>query len=984
MVVAEAATAAAEAGGSLSPKRTASQAIELPDLSPTENHSPPPFDQYLNAKNRVRIASDTKCSTYFIGGVQIHFPFAPYPSQLGMMNHMIRALNGSHNTMIESPTGSGKSLALLCAALGWRRHFAAKVTQSKASVVRIIRKFAEHNPLPDFCGPDMSPDAISKPLAEKESFQGKPGPGNSVKTDQPEPDVKPQLELNSDDNDDFVESSRRYIPYSKPTIGTAKSDTFCHPAGDDKSDLKGSLQNISQARDHNRRLGVALSDMSQTTKHILDIAKMRIPPGLDANDVSILEDYRDNYGQSTGIPRIYFGSRTHKQVSQLVDELRKKTPYRVPMAVLGSRKQMCIHGKARKAASVDEMCSELRDSNTCGPFARFRKLMGAGSLSQGGEHEIWDIEDLVKLGRQRAACPYYASRDMAGAADLIFCPYNYILDPSVREAAGISLANNVIILDEAHNIEGAARDAASKEITDIQLGILISECDKMASMSVLPDKHMRISRMAASVCYWLQNEDNTYEFRDYESQTCVWPKPDSSLVSVLAQLGFTPHLVRQLESDFNAIEAYIKELPKAKDPTNRLGGIIQPETDHVSEKHSLHLSGPSMRLVGELLRVLKCILLDGGLYESDYKVAIIRAPNPMRNRKGFRNSRQSRGGDTSEAPYFVNTLAFWAMSPAIVFAEISKLSRTIVLTSGTLSPLDSYASELRTVFKSTLEANHVVEPCRFKAMCIKTGPSGGLLEGKYKNADMLTFQDDLGQAIASIAAHCPDGMLVFVTSYSLLNKLLARWTVTGDLARIEEYKEVFTEGQGSSKEEFDELLNSYRTLMRKEPDSKTPLERGAIMFAVYRGKVSEGIDFSDHMCRTIINIGIPYPAFKDVKVILKREYNDLHCTPSQQESVSGQTLSGSQWYDIQAFRAINQALGRCLRHKMDWGAIIMLESRFSYSCNVSQLSKWIRNHVRVYDGFSDAQDELESFYDTRIQEDKASSNNVVHSLVDDE
>ncbi|KAJ2524557.1 hypothetical protein GGI11_000727 [Coemansia sp. RSA 2049] len=984
MVVAEAATATAEAGDSQSPKRTASQAIELPDLSPTENHSPPPFNQYLNAKNRVRIAPDTKCSTYFIGGVQIHFPFAPYPSQLGMMNHMIRALNGSHNTMIESPTGSGKSLALLCAALGWRRHFAAKVNQSKASVVRIIRKFAEHNPLPDFCGQDMSPDAISKPLAEKESLQGKPGPDSSVETNQSEPDVKPQLEIKSDDSEDFVESSRRYIPYSKPTIGTAKSDTFRPLTSEDKSDLKGLSQKISQAKDHSRRLGVALSDMSQTTKHILDIAKMRIPPGLDANDVSILEDYRNNYGQSTGIPRIYFGSRTHKQVSQLVDELRKKTPYRVPMAVLGSRKQMCIHGKARKAASVDEMCSELRDSNTCGPFARFRQLMGAGSLSQGGEHEIWDIEDLVKLGRQRAACPYYASRDMAGAADLIFCPYNYILDPSVREAAGISLANNVIILDEAHNIEGAARDAASKEITDIQLGILISECDKMASMSVLPDKHMRISRMAASVCYWLQNEDNTYEFRDYESQTCVWPKPDSSLVSVLAQLGFTPHLVRQLESDFNAIEAYIKELPKAKDPTNRLGGIIQPETDHVSEKPSLHLSGPSMRLIGELLRVLKCILLDGGLYESDYKVAIIRAPNPMRNRKGFRNSRQSRGGDTSEAPYFVNTLAFWAMSPAVVFAEISKLSRTIVLTSGTLSPLDSYASELRTVFKSTLEANHVVEPCRFKAMCIKTGPSGGLLEGKYKNADMLTFQDDLGQAIASIAAHCPDGMLVFVTSYSLLNKLLARWTVTGDLARIEEYKEVFTEGQGSSKEEFDELLNSYRTLMRKEPDSKTPLERGAIMFAVYRGKVSEGIDFSDHLCRTIINIGIPYPAFKDVKVILKREYNDLHCTPSQQESVSGQTLSGSKWYDIQAFRAINQALGRCLRHKMDWGVIIMLESRFSYSWNVSQLSKWIRNHVRVYDGFSDAQDELESFYDTRIQEDKASSNNAVHSPVDDE
>lgn len=40
----------------------------------------------------------------------------------------------------------------------------------------------------------------------------------------------------------------------------------------------------------------------------------------------------------------------------------------------------------------------------------------------------------------------------AGEAELIFCPYSYLLDPVVRAAMDISLENAVLIFDEAHNI----------------------------------------------------------------------------------------------------------------------------------------------------------------------------------------------------------------------------------------------------------------------------------------------------------------------------------------------------------------------------------------------------------------------------------------------------------------------------------------------------------------------------------------------------
>lgn len=53
----------------------------------------------------------------------------------------------------------------------------------------------------------------------------------------------------------------------------------------------------------------------------------------------------------------------------------------------------------------------------------------------------------------------------------------------------------------------------------------------------------------------------------------------------------------------------------------------------------------------------------------------------------------------------------------------------------------------------------------------------------------------------------------------------------------------------------------------------------------------------------------------------KRLYNDKY-------SASRGLLPGNRWYETQAYRALNQSLGRCLRHKDDWGALILIDDRF--------------------------------------------------------
>lgn len=45
----------------------------------------------------------------------------------------------------------------------------------------------------------------------------------------------------------------------------------------------------------------------------------------------------------------------------------------------------------------------------------------------------WDVEDLVELGKEINCCPYFSARHLMLEAEIIFCPYNYIIDPQIRE-----------------------------------------------------------------------------------------------------------------------------------------------------------------------------------------------------------------------------------------------------------------------------------------------------------------------------------------------------------------------------------------------------------------------------------------------------------------------------------------------------------------------------------------------------------------------
>ena len=157
----------------------------------------------------------------------------------------------------------------------------------------------------------------------------------------------------------------------------------------------------------------------------------------------------------------FYATRTHKQLEQITKELGRSAYSDVRMTVLSSREHTCIHPRVSKSSNKNEECKQLLEQRS------FERTGGGGSGCNFYNHvsrlasarfrgRHWDLEDLVSAGRRVRGCPYYATRELLPSADIVFCPYNYLIDPIIRASMDINPSNAIIILDEAHNIEVGA------------------------------------------------------------------------------------------------------------------------------------------------------------------------------------------------------------------------------------------------------------------------------------------------------------------------------------------------------------------------------------------------------------------------------------------------------------------------------------------------------------------------------------------------
>lgn len=176
--------------------------------------------------------------------------------------------------------------------------------------------------------------------------------------------------------------------------------------------------------------------------------------------------------------RVIYSSRTHSQLNQACAEL-KRSYYRYCQSVtIGSRDQLCINPEVTKLESIsakNQSCRMKVKTNTCKFHSNYEQKVSDLSFSGSS---VYDIEDLIKFGNEHKACPYYIAKAKTDFnTQLVFMPYNYILDPSIRKTLKLNLENAIIIFDEGHNIERVCEEAMSKELKAEWLTTFINSFD---------------------------------------------------------------------------------------------------------------------------------------------------------------------------------------------------------------------------------------------------------------------------------------------------------------------------------------------------------------------------------------------------------------------------------------------------------------------------------------------------------------------------
>jgi len=362
----------------------------------------------------------------FPTGATVPFPYeTPYPQQVNLMETMLSCLRERPNDqkrasvlLLESPTGTGKSLSLACASMAWLRH-AEQCDLNKDSLV-IASAAANDN---DATGVDwldswISPEDSHNEEQQKLVLQRAQAARKALEDELTV--LRGKLHTTHSCNsrerrENLVRSAvttakmmerkkhrKRPRTTKKTTTLAQQPEDFC--VTDYRSDTNDNDSDDDSMSNDATRKQCASSD----TTDLLDGSYL--DGSKEAKEYSV-----GRVKPGSGLRKIVYAARTHSQLSQFVGELRRTHwGHNVRVVALGGRQILCgnteLRRKVKKSESaISEACLDLQKnkSNAC-PLLASREATSTLALHMLAQPS--DIEDAARLGEASHTCAYYASR----------------------------------------------------------------------------------------------------------------------------------------------------------------------------------------------------------------------------------------------------------------------------------------------------------------------------------------------------------------------------------------------------------------------------------------------------------------------------------------------------------------------------------------------------------------------------------------------
>ena len=637
--------------------------------------------------------------------------------------------------------------------------------------------------------------------------------------------------------------------------------------------------------------------------------------------------------------RLIYCSRTVPEIEKALSELQRLIKYwetstQKPLDFLGlglaSRRHLCINetvNKERNGKVLDARCQSLtaswirdqredqKEQSTGGhiPFcASYENLEDLELLSI--PSGVYRLEDLKKYGQDNKLCPYFLTRRLLPKANIIIYSYHYLLDPKVAEMVSKELSkDSVVVFDEAHNIDNVCIESLSIDLTRSTLDSATKGL-KTLSNKISNLKEHDASKLKEEYDKLVQGLNASRKDND---EVSVNPVLSQEILeeAVPGNIRKAEHFVSFLKRFSEFLKIRLKALDvMSETPLQFLKGL--KEQTFIDKKGLVFAS----ERLASLIRTLEITELED--FTSLSQVAAF-GTTVASYSEGFAVIMEPFDSMAKGVPNPI--LHLCCLDASIAISSVFERFQSVIITSGTLSPLEMYPNMLRfsTVTMKSFTMS-LVRDC-FRPLIITRGSDQIGISSKFDVRNDPAVIRNYGNVLLEYAKIVPDGLVCFFPSYIYMEGIIAQWNEIGVIQSVLKHKLVFVETPDSVETQI--ALTNYR----KACDNG----RGAVLLSVARGKVSEGIDFDLHYGRAVIMFGIPYQYTESRILKARLEYLREHYGILEKDFLT-----------FDAIRHAAQCIGRVIRGKSDYGLMVLADKRFCRRDKRDKLPKWIDLAVR--------------------------------------
>ncbi|KAE8453484.1 DNA-dependent ATPase of the nucleotide excision repair factor 4 complex [Mollisiaceae sp. DMI_Dod_QoI] len=655
------------------------------------------------------------------------------------------------------------------------------------------------------------------------------------------------------------------------------------------------------------------------------VLEMPSGTGKTVSLLSLIVAYQMYYPEKR---KLIYCSRTMSEIEKALHELKALMKYRAEQLGhveefrgmgLTSRKNLCLHPSVKREKSgavVDARCRSLtagfvKEKKDRGEDVQNLDLLEPHDLIPNG---VWTLDGIMRYGEQKKQCPYFTSRRMMSFCNVIIYSYHYLLDPKIAERVSKELSKDcIVVFDEAHNIDNVCIESLSTDITDDSLRRATRGAQNLET---------KISEMKESDSEKLQNEyaklveglRDADEAREEDAFMSNPALPDDLLKEAV------PGNIRRAEHFVAFLKRFIEYLKTRMKVRQVISETPPSFLAHLKEY--TFIEKKPLRFCAErltsLVRTLELTNIED--YQPLQEVATF-ATLVATYEKGFLLILEPYESDTAEVPNPV--LHFTCLDAAIAIKPVFDRFSSVIITSGTISPLEMYPRMLN--FTTVVQESYPMTLARksFLPMIVTRGSDQVHISSGFQVRNEPSVVRNYGHLLTEFSRLTPDGMVVFFPSYLYMESIISMWQGMGILDEVWKYKLILVETPDA--QETSLALETYRTACCNG--------RGAILLCVARGKVSEGIDFDHQYGRTVLCIGVPFQYTESR--ILKARLEFLRETYRIREN---------DFLSFDAMRHAAQCLGRVLRGKDDYGIMVLADRRFLKKR--TQLPKWINQAIQ--------------------------------------